>query len=171
LNTLDGIDTKDKPIITIFTTNHLENINSTMMRAGRIDTLIVMDPLNEDSGLEFIKRYTTDGKGESLLSPDEDYTLAAQSLAGVVPAFAMDILQKAKTYRFIQQQDYVLPEFITSAAENSKKHQSLAQVKAKHTPKEVFANKVKDVFQYLSTDSEKLLNNVYDEVCEIQHRL
>jgi hypothetical protein len=142
-----------------------------MMRAGRIDTLIVMDSLNEESGLGFINRYTTDGKGNSLLSPDEDYTSAAQSLAGVVPAFAMDILQKAKTYRFIQMKDYVLPEFIISAAENSKKHQSLAQVQAKHTPKEAFANQITEVFKYLNGTTDDALKNIYDEVCDIQTRL
>lgn len=171
LNTLDGIDTKDKPIITIFTTNHLENINATMMRAGRIDTLIIMDPLSEVTGLKFIHRYVNDNRGNSLLSPDEDYTSAAQSLAGVVPAFAMDILQKAKAYRFIQQKDYVLPEFIISAAENSKKHQSLAQIKDKRSPEEVLSNNIKEVFNYLNKDNVESVNGIMNMLDEIKDNL
>ena len=163
LNTLDGIDTKDKPIITIFTTNHLKNINSTMMRAGRIDTLIIMDSLNEKSGLEFINRYTTDKAGNSLLNPTGDYTRAAQSLDGVVPAFAMDILQKAKTYRFIHQAEYVDPSYIISAATNSKKHQELAVVKSSLTPLEQLGTAVLDrenLLMSMITQKNVSMNNL-----------
>ena len=48
LNTLDGIDTKNNPVITILTSNHLENINKAFLRAGRIDSLIQMGPLDAE---------------------------------------------------------------------------------------------------------------------------
>lgn len=129
LNTLDGIDTKDKAIITVFTTNHLENINSTMMRAGRIDTCIIMDPLNEKTALRFINQFCKTKSGDNLMNPDSDYMIAAEALAGIVPAFANDIIQKAKEYRLNRQSPFVEPEMIVSAAETSRKHQEFAKPK------------------------------------------
>jgi ATP-dependent 26S proteasome regulatory subunit len=162
LNTLDGIDTKDKPIITVFTTNHLENINSTMMRAGRIDTCIIMDPLNEKTALRFINQFCKTKEGNSLMNPDNDYMSAAEALVGIVPAFANDIIQKAKEYRLNRQTQYVEPEMIISATETSRKHQELAKPKRTLNANEALGMSVSNTLTEIFNSSEELKKLVKD---------
>jgi hypothetical protein len=156
LNTLDGIDTKDAPIISIFTTNHLENINSTLMRAGRIDTCVVMDPLNEVTGLKFIERFARNQEGESMLDPNADYQPAAEALAGVVPAFAMDIVTKAKTMTFVNDEEFVTPKLIINATEISKEHQRLATPKKTLNELERVGKATKELVGSLFTETEEI---------------
>jgi SpoVK/Ycf46/Vps4 family AAA+-type ATPase len=42
LNSFDGVDSKDKELITVLTTNHLEKIPGVALRPGRCDTLVVV---------------------------------------------------------------------------------------------------------------------------------
>jgi ATP-dependent 26S proteasome regulatory subunit len=156
LNTLDGIDTKDKAIITVFTTNHLENINSTMMRAGRIDTCIIMDPLNEKTALRFINQFCKTKDGQDLLNPESDYMSAAEALSGIVPAFANDIIQKAKEYRLNRQATYVEPEMIVSAAETSRQHQEFAKPKKMLNGNERLGLAVKTMIEESFDNSDEL---------------
>lgn len=98
LNTLDGVDTKDKPIITVLTTNHPELIQPAFIRAGRIDTVIRFTPPDHETCLKFVQMYAKDDEGRSLLRPDEDLTEAGKVLAGMVPAFICEAVAKAKRY-------------------------------------------------------------------------
>lgn len=52
LNTLDGGDTKDMNVITLFTTNHIELIEPTFLRGKRIGSVITMDCLDAEKPRE-----------------------------------------------------------------------------------------------------------------------
>lgn len=122
LNTLDGVDTKTHPIITILTTNHLENINKAFLRAGRIDSLIQMKPLDNKTGLAFLHRFAKDQNGNTLLVDGEDYSQSAEQLVGIVPAFASEVLNKAKTFALYNGRNTLLPGDIATAAISFKEH-------------------------------------------------
>ena len=126
LNTLDGIDTKHNPIITILTTNHLENINKAFLRAGRIDSLIQTAPLDEETALQFIKNFGKSADGGNMLV-DEDYTEAAKSLATIVPAFGSEIMNMAKMDAIFNNGEDALigNSNIVGAAESFKEHIAL----------------------------------------------
>jgi len=98
LNTLDGIDTKSKPIITVLTTNHPENINKAFLRAGRIDTAISMQGVDAKAGIEFIKKYMVDDAGKDLLIKSVNFKKIGEALDGLVPAFIAEIINKAKMH-------------------------------------------------------------------------
>ncbi len=140
LNTLDGMDTKDKPIITILTTNHLENINKAFLRAGRIDSLILMGALDEDTALEFIKKFARNAEGKSIIYQDKDYSIAAKSLSGIVPAFATEVINKAKMYAMYREggkSSKLTPEDIEVAAESFKQHIALTEGKKEKSKAEI----------------------------------
>jgi len=59
LNVLDGIDTIDK-VVSIFTTNHIENIDSAMLRPGRIDKVFELSLPTENDIREFFNMYLKD---------------------------------------------------------------------------------------------------------------
>lgn len=154
LNTLDGIDTKTNPIITILTTNHLENINKAFLRAGRIDSLIVMTALNAKTGKQFLERFAKDKKGNSLLDPDLDFTDAAKHLTDIVPAFAYEVINKAKMYAMYNSRDVLTPDDIATAAQSFKDHIILTTENTQATPEQIIASAVETVNRHglASTD-------------------
>lgn len=98
LNTLDGVDTKGMDVISIFTTNHPEKLNSAFMRAGRVDSFIFMGHPDEKSAIRFLKLYARNVAGASLLSDDIDYEECGKALAGKSPSFISGIINSAKTH-------------------------------------------------------------------------
>lgn len=100
LNTLDGVDTKDQPIITILTTNKAEMIEKAMLRAGRVDTLIQFKYPDAKAAMEFVKLYAVDSDRKSVLSDmtEEDYRRTGEELAGKIPAFIAEAVTKAKCH-------------------------------------------------------------------------
>lgn len=143
LNTIDGIDTKNNPVITILTTNHLENINKSFLRAGRIDSLIQFGPLDTTQALQFIKKLCVDAAGVSVLEETTDdadfktkFTVAAESLQGIVPAFASEVINKAKLFSLYEQGENgrISPENIITASKSFKEHIKLTEGIKEETP-------------------------------------
>lgn len=97
LNTLDGVDTKSAPIITVLTTNHIERINPGFLRAGRIDTVIEMKAPDAKAAAKFVQLYGVDAQGVSLLHSDINLESCGTALEGLVPAFISEVVQKAKS--------------------------------------------------------------------------
>jgi len=93
LNTIDGVDTKDAPIITILTTNKPDDIEPSFLRAGRIDSVITFAAPEADTAMEFVRVY-----GGENLKQGEDLTKVGEALAGLVPAFICEAVSKAKRY-------------------------------------------------------------------------
>jgi transitional endoplasmic reticulum ATPase len=137
LNTFDGIDTKRHPIITILTTNHIENINKAFLRAGRIDSLIFLAPLDEETAMQFINSFCKTADGESLLS-EGNYKKAAAAMAGIVPAFGSEIINKAKMYAFYRGgiDEKIIPADLETAALSLKDHIKHANGVKESTPYE-----------------------------------
>lgn len=96
LNTLDGVDTKGKPIVTILTTNNAEKIDPSFLRAGRIDTVIHMGTPDNGAAQRFVQLYSKDDDARSLLVPGMDLFNVGEALMGYVPAFIAEAVQKAK---------------------------------------------------------------------------
>jgi transitional endoplasmic reticulum ATPase len=91
LNTLDGVDTKGAEIITVFTTNHLEDINPAMLRMGRLDTLVEVSPPDAAAAQRLVKLYA-----RGLLAKDVDLKRIGKALEGRIPAFIREVTERAK---------------------------------------------------------------------------
>lgn len=91
LNILDGIDTKGGEIITVLTTNHIENINPAMLRPGRLDTLVEVSPPDAKAAEKLVTLY-----GRGLLAEDVDLSKVGKTLAGNIPAFIREVTERAK---------------------------------------------------------------------------
>jgi transitional endoplasmic reticulum ATPase len=162
LNTLDGIDTKSNPIITVLTTNHIENINKAFLRAGRIDSLITMTALDNVTGHQFLERFARDKAGNSLLNPEADYAEAGAALTGIVPAFASEVINKAKMYALYNNRELLEPSDIMTASESFKEHIRLTTENIQPTPEQVVARAVHTVSTYGSQPSIVLEELVKD---------
>lgn len=171
LNTLDGIDTKSNPIITVLTTNHVENINKAFLRAGRIDSLIMMGPLDNVTGVQFLERFARDARGNSLLDPDADFTEAGATLTGIVPAFASEVINKGKMYSLYNGRDLMSPSDIMTASESFKEHIRLTTENVQPTEEQVVAKAVRTVNTYGTTESTIALEEIGTEVKQINAKL
>jgi transitional endoplasmic reticulum ATPase len=91
LNIIDGIDTKTSKIITVLTTNHIENINAAMLRPGRLDAIINVLPPNAKAVESLIRHY-----GSGTVKDSEDLSEAGELLAGCIPAVIAEVMKRAK---------------------------------------------------------------------------
>lgn len=91
LNTLDGVDTKGKEIITVFTTNHIETINPAILRMGRVDTCVQVDPPDAFAAVKLVKKY-----GRGLINSQTNFNEVGKKLAGRIPAFIREVTERAK---------------------------------------------------------------------------
>jgi transitional endoplasmic reticulum ATPase len=142
VNTLDGGDTKNLPIISIFTTNHIEVIEPTFLRGKRIGSLIQFGVLDMDTAKQFIDKLVVDNKGKSLMVKG-DHTEAHKALCGIVPAFASEVIDKAKAYMINRGDKKIKTEDIVSAAVSYKKQIEFAQCRLLDANQDELENAVK----------------------------
>lgn len=111
LNILDGIDTKSSRIITVLTTNHLENINPAMLRPGRLDAIIDVTAPDAKAVEKLVRLY-----GRETIAADADLTLVGEALAGTIPAVIAEVVKRAKLHQLQYQKPDTLIEQISSQA-------------------------------------------------------
>jgi len=111
LNILDGIDTKSSKIITVLTTNHLENINPAMLRPGRLDAIINVQAPDAEAVERLIKLY-----GKGTIADDADLGPASELLAGTIPAVIAEVVKRAKLVQLQSQEPGTVVERISGDA-------------------------------------------------------
>jgi transitional endoplasmic reticulum ATPase len=91
LNLVDGIDTKNNNIITVLTSNAIENINAAMLRPGRMDAIIDVTPPDAEAVSRLIRAI-----GGSAIPAETNLDAAAAKLAGNIPAVIAEVVKRAK---------------------------------------------------------------------------
>lgn len=131
LNIMDGVDTKGAEIITVFTTNHIEDINPAMLRMGRLDTLVEVLPPDAKAAERLVTLYS-----RGLLAKDANLTRIGKSLEGRIPAFIREVTERAKIAAISRLDGAdiagkVLEEDLISAANAMENHAALLEPKDK----------------------------------------
>lgn len=111
LNTIDGIDSKHMNLITVLTSNHLENINAAMLRPGRLDAIIEVTAPDAEATERLIRHY-----GGEAIAPETDLTDAAEMLAGTIPAIIAEVVKRAKLSQLATQEPGTKVEKLSSVA-------------------------------------------------------
>lgn len=127
LNTLDGVDTKGAEIITVLTTNHIEQINPALLRMGRLDTLVEVLPPDAKAAERLVKLYARD-----LLDDTVDLKKVGKALEGKIPAFIREVTERAKiaTIQRIGSADikgHVREEDLLDASKSMEPHVALLE--------------------------------------------
>lgn len=93
LNILDGVDTKDDQILTVVTTNHVENISPALLRPGRFDNYVVIGPPDALAAERLLRVY-----GRGVFAPGTDLTGVAQRVARhrLIPAMIEEIARRSR---------------------------------------------------------------------------
>lgn len=90
LDVFDGITAKDKEIVVVMTTNHIERIHKGMLRPGRLDALVELSSLDE-AGFEALiaKAVNPERLGEL------DFARISEAMEGFTPAFVRGAVDRA----------------------------------------------------------------------------
>lgn len=91
LNIADGIETKNHPIMFVFTTNHVENIQQAAIRPGRLDAVIEVKPPDAKAVEKLVRLAASDR-----VRADEDLTEVGVALDGAIPAVIREVVKRAK---------------------------------------------------------------------------
>jgi transitional endoplasmic reticulum ATPase len=91
LNTLDGIDSKDSQIMVVTTTNHVDDINQAMLRPGRFDVILSIEPPDAKAAEKLIRVYAG-----SLLNRHADLREVGEKISGQIPAVIREVVERSK---------------------------------------------------------------------------
>lgn len=167
LNILDGIDTKGANIITVLTTNHLENINKAMLRPGRLDAIINVTPPDAKAVEKLIRLY-----GGEAVSAEEDLTEVGVVLDGQIPAIIEEVVKRAKLFQLSltdpgTKVTGITAEALTQAAKTMKTQMDLL---ADPVPEK--ADTIGSAFSVLVADTVRnTLNGTKEQISEIHDRV
>ena len=157
LNTLDGGDTKNLNVITLFTTNHIELIEPTFLRGKRIGSVITMDCLDAETADKFVKASFTKEEGYVL---EGDFTEVYKYIekANIAPAFMAEIVESTKSKLIFSDDNKVTPFHIRTSVESYQRQVALAQKKdVTETPSERLVKALREV---LSIDELKKIEPI-----------
>ena len=144
LNTLDGGDTKDMNVISLFTTNHIELIEPTFLRGKRIGSIISMGSLDAKTAEEFIRKSFEIG----CYTIQDDLTEVCQFIekSKIVPAFMAEIIEKVKAMMVLNDQCIVDPREIKFSVESYLHQVELSKTKNMSvTPEKKFVDALKEI--------------------------
>lgn len=126
LNQIDGVDSKKHEIITVLTTNHVEKIQKAMLRPGRLDAVISVQPPDRAAVEKLLRLYAG-----ALIPPNAKLDLAPGELDGQIPAVIREVVERSKLYAISRLADgehfLLLDEDLTAAARGMKAHLELLQ--------------------------------------------
>ena len=145
LNTLDGGDTKDMNVITLFTTNHIELIEPTFLRGKRVGTIISMGPLDAETAEQFIRKSFEIGCYTIL----DDLTDVCKFIEAshIAPAFMAEIIEKVKSMMVLANQCEVKADDIKYSVQSYLRQVELSRTKDMSvTPEKKFVDALLEVF-------------------------
>ena len=99
LNLLDGADSKQIDVVTIFTTNHPEKITPALKRPGRADVTMSVTPPDAETAVALVRHYSAGHLA------DDDFSETGRVLAGKIPAVIAEAVQRVRVRRVAQTGD------------------------------------------------------------------
>lgn len=91
LNTIDGVGGKANEIFVVLTTNDVNAINRAMLRPGRLDAVVTVEPPDAAACARLIKLYA-----RGLLDEADDFSKAAALLDGKIPSVIREVVERSK---------------------------------------------------------------------------
>jgi len=142
LNTIDGVLSKSAQIMVVMTTNHIERINPAMLRPGRLDAVVAVEPPDAEAVERLLRIY-----GRSLIKSGEKLGKVAAMLSGSIPAMVREVVERSKLAAISAGDTAVTQAALIEAATGMQAHMALLADPAKTvvSPEEMLGRAVADV--------------------------
>ncbi len=146
LNTLDGGDTKNMNVISIFSTNHVELIEPTFLRGKRIGKIISLKALDSKTAYKFLE-YSFP-KGEYELEPGLEEMCDYIEKSNIAPAFMAEIVESIKSTMVFTDDKLVTKNIIKVSVDGYLRQVELSKKKdMSESPEQRFANAHKEMME------------------------
>lgn len=141
INIIDGVVSKGMQVMTVLTTNFVENISQVMLRPGRLDAVISIRAPGPETVSRLIHHYA-----EGLVHKDDPLTDAGRELQGQIPATIRECVERAKLGMIGRGDNKISDHDIQVAACTMKNHLDLLnREKSEPTAAERLAQGLVDV--------------------------
>lgn len=124
LNIIDGIESKNCELITVLTTNDIDEIEPALLRPGRLDAVVSVQAPDAAAARRLVQLY-----GRGLLAPGINLEQVGEALAGKIPAVIREVVERAKIAAIQHAtngiSNAVTDEDLLSAASAMKAHMDL----------------------------------------------
>lgn len=166
LNTLDGGDTKDMNVITLFTTNHINLIEPTFLRGKRIGTIISMGALDAKTAEVFIRESFKIGCYTIVDDLTEVCKLIEEN--NIAPAFMAEIIEKVKAMMVLNDQCEVKAEYIKFSVKSYLNQVKLSRTKdMSMTPEKRFVDSLREVLHAnKSEENQEAFIDMMENYCD-----
>ncbi len=135
VNMLDGVLTKDAEIMVVLTTNFVENIDRALLRPGRFDAVISIQPPDAETSVRLIQAYA-----RGLLA-DGDLAPVGAVIAGWIPATIREVVERAKLSMLTDDRSQITPDDLMISAVGMKRHMDLLEPKeAEKSARDLFCD-------------------------------
>lgn len=91
LNTIDGVSTKNTEIVVVLTTNYIDEVSQALLRPGRLDAVLSIEPPDPIAVDKLIRQYA----GELLLD-NMPLPRVSKRLQGQIPASIREVVERSK---------------------------------------------------------------------------
>lgn len=160
---MDGGETKNNNVITILTTNYINNIDPTFLRGKRIGTIVSLTHPDAATAKKMIEAYLVDEHGKSILADDCQRAAEEMERLEIVPAFIAEILDRVKSHLIYADQQTVSSEDIINSIKSYKMQMDIATLRKNSvTPAEQLVKLAKEVMSPEKQDITKEVEDVFE---------
>ena len=145
---MDGGESKNKNIITILTTNHVEDIDPTFLRGKRIGSIVTLTHPDAVTAKAMLENQLQDEFQVTMI--EDDITEASQEIENlkIVPAFISEITDKVKTHQIFSGRTKVSNQDIMNSISAFARQMGLAKLKeGEKTKDEIFVEAYKGIVE------------------------
>jgi transitional endoplasmic reticulum ATPase len=135
-NIIDGVQTRLSEILLVLTTNDVDSIHPVMLRPGRMDSIIPIEPPDAPAARKLVENYA----GDLLIATDEELNVVGEKLQGKIPAVIREAVERAKLHAIYRQNGSLdklkltAPDLLASAAGLEAQIELLNRPKPEDTP-------------------------------------
>lgn len=120
VNCMDGLIPQSAALMVILTTNHVERIDKSLLRPGRLDAVISIDAPDSEAVQRLIRHYASHN-----LPADIDLTHVGEMLAGQIPASIAEVVKRSKLTMLTEDRETITEGDLVVAAESANRHLAL----------------------------------------------
>lgn len=124
VNLLDGLISKEMEMMAVLTTNFIEKIDKSLLRPGRFDAVISIQPPDAATAERLVRAYA-----RSLLADDVDLSRVAELIDGSIPATIREVVERAKLSMLTEGRAALNEEDLFFSALGMKRHMALLEPK------------------------------------------
>ncbi|HMF68910.1 MAG TPA: ATP-binding protein [Phyllobacterium sp.] len=165
INIMDGMVPATAEIMTVLTTNFVENIDKALLRPGRLDAVISIDAPDAATVGRLVRHYG----GNNLPSNVPTHQVGV-ILAGQIPATIAEVVKRSKLSMVTYDREQLTEDDLVVAAESMTRHLALlAERDPEPTSGEKLARNLADIlgverFNKRGDDAEELLEKILEQV-------